>query len=62
MLAPTGPSWEDAIASQTGQTSMTETDFLNAKAMFYTGLTQLRYDMALEQVIMNRTNAANEAK
>ena len=62
MLAPTGPPWEDAIASQTGQTSMAVTDFLNAKAMFYTGLTQLRYDMALEQVIINRTKAAKEAK
>ena len=62
MIAPTDLPWEDAIASQTGQTSVAVTDFLNAKTMFYPGLTQLHYDMALEKVIINRTNAAKEAK
>lgn len=62
LFMPSGPPWESAITSPNGQNSMAVTDFLMAKALLNTRLTQLRYDLAIEQVIKERAKAAKEAK
>ncbi|KAI9921930.1 hypothetical protein PsorP6_002742 [Peronosclerospora sorghi] len=49
-LKPSGIPWEEALASPNGVHSMALTDFLQVKGSLNQRLTQLRYDLGVEEV------------
>lgn len=62
LLFQEGPDWDSVVATGSANASMAYTDFVHAQGLLYTRLTQLRYDLTIEQVITDRAKAAKEAK